>query len=110
MPSVFFMTVQKSGVKKRRPQQEDKKSRMKEKPRTETALPKTDLSPIAEILEEYKEIPGSLIKVLQQTQNIYGYIPKDAIIAISKALKIKPAKIMGVITFYAQFRLNPIGK
>ena len=64
----------------------------------------------AEILEEYKEIPGSLIKVLQQTQNIYGYIPKDAIIAISKALKIKPAKIMGVITFYAQFRLNPIGK
>ena len=30
--------------------------------------------------------------------------------AISKALKIKVAKIMGVITFYAQFRLNPIGK
>lgn len=71
---------------------------------------KTDLKAIQPILEKYKDIPGSLITVLQQVQGIYGYLPKDAIKAISQALNIKVAKIMGVITFYAQFRLNPIGK
>lgn len=76
----------------------------------ENRSPKTDISLIAPILEKYKNVPGSLITVLQQTQGVYGYLPKDAIAAISDALKIKPAKIMGVITFYAQFRLNPIGK
>lgn len=71
---------------------------------------KTDLSRLEPILTKYRKIPGSLISVLQQTQNIYGYLPAEAIEAISKALGIKIAKIMGVITFYAQFRLNPIGK
>lgn len=71
---------------------------------------RTDLSELEPILTKYRNIPGSLITVLQQTQGIYGYLPQEAIVAISKALKIKIAKIMGVITFYAQFRLNPIGK
>lgn len=71
---------------------------------------KTDLTAIQSILEKYKDIPGSLITVLQQVQGVYGYLPKDAIKAIGQALNIKVAKIMGVITFYAQFRLNPIGK
>ena len=73
-------------------------------------VPQTDLSPIEPILEKYANIPGSLITVLQQVQGIYGYLPQEAIRAISKALNIKAAKIMGVITFYSQFRLNPIGK
>lgn len=76
----------------------------------ENGAVKTDLAPIEPILEKYKAIPGSLITVLQQVQAVYGYLPQDAIKAISAALHIKVAKIMGVITFYAQFRLNPIGK
>ena len=76
----------------------------------DTMQPKTDLSLIAPVLEEYSSVPGSLITVLQKAQAVYGYLPKDAIAAISKALGIKIAKIMGVITFYAQFRLSPIGK
>ena len=62
---------------------------------------RTDLSELEPILTKYRNIPGSLITVLQQTQGIYGYLPQEAIVAISKALKIKIAKIMGVITFYA---------
>lgn len=72
--------------------------------------PKTDLSLIKPILKQYQDVPGSLITVLQQTQAVYGYLPQDAIEAIGKALDVKVAKIMGVITFYAQFRLNPIGR
>ena len=55
-------------------------------------------------------MPGSLITILQKTQEIYGYLSVDAINYISECTGIRPAKIYGVATFYAQFRLQPIGK
>ncbi len=69
-----------------------------------------DLSLIEEILDEYASVPGSLITILQKTQEVYGYLPMDAIYRISERTGNSPAKIMGVATFYAQFRLQPIGK
>ena len=58
-----------------------------------------------------REVPGSLIRsILQKAQDIYGYLSIDTINYISEATGIKPAKIYGVATFYAQFRLQPIGK
>ena len=62
------------------------------------------------VLEEYASVPGSLITILQHTQDIYGYLPKEAIQKISKATKIAEAEIMGVGTFYTQFRFEPVGK
>jgi len=62
------------------------------------------------VLEKYAKVPGSLITILQKTQDIYGYLPMDAINHIAEVTGIKPAKIYGVATFYAQFRLAPIGK
>ena len=61
-------------------------------------------------LEKYGNVPGSLITVLQKAQDIYGYLSMDCINYISEETGIKPAKIYGVITFYSQFRLKPIGK
>ena len=69
-----------------------------------------DISPIHDTVEEYKDIQGSLITILQKTQDVYGYLPIEAINYISEATGIKPTKILGVATFYTQFRLNPIGK
>ena len=65
---------------------------------------------LAPVLEQYAEVPGSLITILQKTQDIYGYLSVDAINYIAEATGIKPAKIYGVATFYAQFRLKPVGK
>ena len=65
---------------------------------------------LAPVLEQYAGEAGSLITVLQKAQDIYGYLSKDVINHISEATGIKPAKIHGVATFYAQFRLKPIGK
>lgn len=65
---------------------------------------------LAPVLEQYAKVPGSLITILQKTQEMYGYLSKDAINYISECTGIKPAKIYGVATFYAQFRLEPIGK
>ena len=65
---------------------------------------------LAPVLEKYAKVPGSLITILQKTQDIYGYLSFDAINYISEMTGIKPAKIYGVATFYSQFRLKPIGK
>jgi NADH-quinone oxidoreductase subunit E len=53
---------------------------------------------------------GALIPLLQSAQDSYGYIPEKIIYYISELVNIPAAEIYGVITFYSQFRLKPIGK
>lgn len=53
---------------------------------------------------------GSLIPLLQAAQDSYGYIPEKIIYYISELVNIPAADIYGVITFYSQFRLKPLGK
>ena len=69
-----------------------------------------DLSLIADVLEKYADTKGSLISILQKTQEIYGYIPVDAVYHIAGRTGLTPAKIMGVATFYSQFRFQAVGK
>lgn len=69
-----------------------------------------DLSLLDGVLGEYAEVKGSLITILQKTQDIYGYLPKEAIELISEKTGIATSEIMGVGTFYTQFRFQPIGK
>lgn len=71
---------------------------------------KQDFTKLAETLEKYGHVQGSMITILQKAQEIYGYLSIDCINHISQKTGIKPAKIYGVATFYAQFRFNPIGK
>jgi NADH:ubiquinone oxidoreductase subunit E len=71
---------------------------------------KIDLKQIEGVLDELAKVKGSLITILQKTQDIYGYLPKDAIIYISERTGIAESEIMGVATFYTQFRLAPVGK
>lgn len=53
---------------------------------------------------------GSLIPLLQSAQDSYGYIPEKVIHYISELVKIPASEIYGVITFYSQFRLKPLGR
>lgn len=69
-----------------------------------------DLSLIKDVLDQYADVKGSLISILQKTQEIYGYIPIDAVYHISERTGLTPAKIMGVATFYSQFRFQAVGK
>lgn len=71
---------------------------------------KSDLTLIEDVLNEYADVKGSLITILQKTQDIYGYLPTDVIYHIAERTGSTPARVMGVATFYAQFRLQPIGK
>ena len=69
-----------------------------------------DLSLLDDVLAEYAPVKGSLITILQHTQEIYGYLPKEAIERISESTGIATSEIMGVGTFYTQFRFQPVGK
>ncbi|MBQ7385062.1 MAG: NADH-quinone oxidoreductase subunit NuoE [Ruminococcus sp.] len=71
---------------------------------------KSDLTLIEDVLNEYADVKGSLITILQKAQDIYGYLPIDVIYHIAKRTGSTPARVLGVATFYAQFRLQPIGK
>ena len=62
------------------------------------------------VLDEYGRDAGSLIGILQKTQDIYGYLPSDVIYYVAAQTGTTPAKVMGVATFYTQFRLEPVGK
>ena len=70
----------------------------------------SDLSLIEPVLDTYAEVPGSLIAILQETQDIYGYLPMDVMELISQRTGTPIATVIGVATFYAQFRLQPVGK
>ena len=63
-----------------------------------------------EILEKYPKEKDQLIMILNDVQEKYGYIPKQAQMVISKELSIPMAEIYGVITFYSRFTLEPKGK
>ena len=69
-----------------------------------------DLSLLKDVLDHYADIKGSLITILQKTQEIYGYVPIDAVYHIAERTGLTPAKIMGVATFYSQFRFQAVGK
>ncbi|MEG1602739.1 MAG: NADH-quinone oxidoreductase subunit NuoE [Cloacibacillus sp.] len=65
---------------------------------------------LAELLGKYRGTKGSVIPVLQQAQEIFGYLPKEVLIEISKELNVPISQIFGVVTFYAQFHLEPRGE
>ena len=69
-----------------------------------------DLTLLDGVLSEYASVKGSLITILQHTQEIYGYLPKEAIELICERTGIATSEIMGVGTFYTQFRFEPVGK
>ena len=63
-----------------------------------------------EVIARYRQEKGNLIPVLQEAQEIFGYLPADVLRKISRELRLPLARVYGVVTFYAQFRLAPMGR
>lgn len=53
---------------------------------------------------------SSLIFTLKEAQSIFGYLPRDVQLYIAKKLKVAPAKVYGVVSFYSYFSTNPVGE
>jgi len=68
----------------------------------------TKLEPV--FLKFQKKLTGALIPVLQEAQEIFGYLPVDVLDSIAVNLNVPISQVYGVVTFYAQFHLEPRGK
>lgn len=69
------------------------------------------MSVVEKIIQKFSNpARDSLIPVLQAVQEEEGYISREAVIEIGKALNLPASKIYGVATFYNQFRFSPNGK
>jgi NADH:ubiquinone oxidoreductase subunit E len=62
------------------------------------------------LLSAHQNKNDEIMVVLQKTQDIFGYIPKESVKMISDSLKIAESEIYGIITFYSQFSLTPKAK
>lgn len=65
---------------------------------------------LREVIANHKDMQGALIPVLHEAQAIYGYLPIEVQSIIAEGLGVSLAEVYGVVTFYAQFSLNPKGK
>ena len=72
---------------------------------------KISTSKLDSILEQFEYKKSHLIAILQKVQEVYRYLPEDAMIYIGTKIEgLSPATVFGVATFYAQFSLDPKGK
>ena len=70
-----------------------------------------DFREIDKILEKYEYKKSYLIAMLQSVQELYKYLPEEAMTYIGEKVDdLSPATVYGVATFYAQFSLEPKGK
>ena len=65
---------------------------------------------LREVIASRKNDKGALMPILQEAQEIYGYLPIEVQKIIAAEMDIPLEKIYGVATFYSQFTLNPKGK
>ncbi len=70
-----------------------------------------DLRPVRRIVSGYgNDKDSNLIAILQQTQDGYGYLPKQALKEVSRLTDVPLTRIFGIVTFYSQFTLIPRGR
>ncbi len=69
-----------------------------------------DLNRLEDILQRHSGREGVLIPVLQEAQELYGYLSEEVLNHIGKRLHIPTSRIFGVVTFYSQFYTTPRGR
>ncbi len=65
---------------------------------------------IIAICDKYRDNPGSLISILNDVQNYFGYLPIQVQEIIAQQTGISLSEIYGVVTFYSRFSVTPTGK
>ena len=62
------------------------------------------------IIEKYRGLQGAMMPILQQTQDVYGYLPVEPMRIIADKTGKPIEEIFGIASFYSQFSLNPKGE
>lgn len=62
------------------------------------------------VIEKYRDTEGAMMPVLQEAQEIYGYLPIEVQKIIAQRMDVSLEEVYGVASFYSQFSLNPKGE
>ena len=90
-----------------------------EAPRREERVPKTsvrqrpkavDRKAVRAILARHRGERGAVIPVLQDFQKTFGFVPRPALRMAARRLRRPVSELLGVATFYSQFRFEPVGR
>lgn len=65
---------------------------------------------LLEVIAKYDGVKGSMMPIMQEAQEIYGYLPVEVQRIISEKTGTPLEEIYGIASFYAQFKLNPNGQ
>jgi NADH-quinone oxidoreductase subunit E len=63
-----------------------------------------------EILDRFDYDPARLVPILQAVQEEYRFLPEEVMTLVATSLRLPPARVYGVATFYSHFALEPKGK
>ena len=69
----------------------------------------TDLDVVNEIVKKRGCTADQAIPILQEVQNQFRYVPREALVRIASITEMTESQLYGVVTFYSQFRLEPVG-
>ncbi|MHC4309020.1 MAG: NADH-quinone oxidoreductase subunit NuoE family protein [Planctomycetota bacterium] len=92
----FIKTGQEDGIPK--------------KVKTKTKFNRNDKEKVHEIIEEYRDVPGAVVPVLQRIDSTFNYLPEPALRLTAKAIDMPLSEVHRVATFYNAFSLEPKGK
>lgn len=62
------------------------------------------------VIDAHKTVPGSIITVLRECQNVVGFLPKELLDYISQGLNLPSSEVFGVVSFYSLFSMEPKGR
>ncbi len=65
---------------------------------------------LKEVLSSYEGKSSEIIPILQEVQELYSYLPEDAMRSVAKYVHAPESRIYAVASFFAQFRFTPMGK
>jgi NADH-quinone oxidoreductase subunit F len=65
---------------------------------------------VDQIIEEKGSAARAVIPILQAIQSTYNFLPEEALKYVCKKTEITPEQIVGVASFYSQFRMQPVGE
>ncbi len=78
--------------------------------KAKTKLTRDDKDKIHEIIEEYRDVPGAIVPVLQRIDSTFNYLPEPVLRLTAKAIDMPLSEVHRVATFYNAFSLEPKGK
>ncbi len=76
----------------------------------QTMEAQVDEQEVLAIVEKHDARCGGVIAILEEVQEVYGYLPEDALRIVAKAANRSLVDVYGVATFYKSFSLQPRGK